>query len=427
MGSPRQPSTRLLSKAESLIIANAISLAGDVLFAFLWNARLILSAPSAGLVALGLSSVIGAAVGLGLGFKIAKLNNQAPILGVCAAVRAVVIAVVGLAALLNVSWVLPLSIIAQIGDVCVAVLTAGATLTLVSGKVSKDRFVRVLGFNQWLNRAAVSTAWLIGGVILSVWGAAVLLLIDFISFLPIIFLLFYWARYSRGLPLVKIGSRPSSETRQKLPMFASLHALIAIFGLIMLLGGLISRTTPLLWQSLFGLHTLFDVPDDIMLGLLFAVFSVGSILGAFVIANGLVASVIERHVDRWELLACVIGIMGVLVGTLVVAGLHPVVFVSDLAVLGFVNGMFYPMYVGKLRNVFEGSQLKQAFYYVDLLARFGDPLGSGAAGLFLLFMGVRGLYLICCLGLVVVAVLLLRPALHTPDPALNKSAEAYNL
>lgn len=407
-----------MGSAEVLVYANTVSIGGDVLFAFLWNAQLVLRAPALGLTLLGVSSFAGAALGLLLIPRVARIPNQARFLAFGTAIRTLAVASVIPAAQLGEAWTLSLAVLAQLIDVVVGVLTAGAVPTLIAERVKKDRFVQVMALSQSISRVAVLSAWLAGGALLSYLGVIGLLLFDVASFLPITFLLFYWARSSVGIKLVEDERNPKGEHLTSSPL--NLRIFVLAFGLIVILGSLVSRTTPLLWQTMFGQEKVISLPLDITLGLLFAVFTAGFFLGAIIATTPWGSQWITQRVKGWGFAILVSAGMGIALASLPLLGNRPLVLLVGLVFAGIVSGLLYPVFIGKARQSFEALELRQVFYYMGLVGRFGEPLGSGVAGIFLIFLNIKGLYFVSGIGIVIVAIALLlltnrKPVLSSPN------------
>jgi hypothetical protein len=406
---PDRP-TKILRSAELLVLANAVSVAGDVLFAFLWNGRLVLNAPTTALTLLGLASVIGAGSGLILGRRIARTRNQAKIVARGASIRAGAVACAAISTFLGTGLLLPFAVIAQIVDIAVGVLTAGAISTLISQRVSRERFTQMTALSQSASRTAVLVAWVLGGVLLARLRATGLLVVDVLSFLPVAMLLYSWSgdEEAKNLTLVRTTSRPSGE-RSAMPRT---HLLLSIltFALIYVFGSLVSRTTPLLWRDLFSHHQDIVGSLQITTGALFAVFAGGTLLGSSILSTTPGSRSLGQRITTVNGVVVVAVLLGVNLSILPVASSSPVLFFALLACAGIISGFLYPAFSGFVRHTYQDTDLKIAFYYMGLVGRFAEPLGSGLAGGLLVIARIRALYVFSGVGMAVASIVFLTVA-----------------
>lgn len=401
-----------------LIVCNAASVGGDILFAFLWNSRLILSVPTRGLMGLGLTSTVGIVLGVFVGYRVARVKNQALFLAIGSTLRAGAMAGAALYVLRFGQVNLPVGLAVQLLDTIVITLTSGTIMTLLAERVPKERFTQLVALNQALNQAAMVIAWFLGGVLLAYIHVFGLLIVDFLSFIPVTVVLYYMAAGRGGMPRDERRWAPTPSRHR-----GSMSPYVLVFAGMVLFGSLISRTTPLLWTFLY-VRT--DVPKDVVLGVLFATFVLGMFTSGALAATKRGSIHLTLSVARRGSPAGLVLMVGLSIATLPLLGSHPLLFVIGLFFCGCLSGLLAPLFMAKMRESFEGLALRQAFYYVGIIGRFGEPVASAISGALLLTLGIRELYVISGAGMTLVATTLYLLAVRRWSPGnISVSSEVH--
>lgn len=389
-----------------LVLTSAISVGGDVLLSFLWNSKLILKNPVLALSALGAVSIAGLAGGLVMAPFIARIRNQALFLSIGFALRMLAVACLAFASLAGDSFMLPVAAGVQVIDTVVTTLTAGAVTSLIANKASKEQFIQMQALNQSATRVAVLGAWLVGGFLLTYLSVFGMILVDVLSFVPLTLLLFAWSRHADSVSLFKGGITNPGNVDGAVSN-RRLAFLVLPYTAVVLLGSLISRTTPMLWKEMF---TYDLVPFDVLQGLLFAAF-VGGFLGAsMVLATKWGSTHMQGLLKTGRALPLFASLMGIAIALLPLVRFSAIVFFVTLLAVGFLSGLVPPCFSGKARMDLEGVPLRKTFYYMGLVGRFGEPVGSAMAGGLLFSLGITGLYLASGLGILLVSTVLVLEA-----------------
>jgi len=393
--------TSILYSPFTLVLAAGASALGDVLLSFLWNAKLIPYNPTLGLSSLGILSAIGITLGLTLAPYVTRLRNQAYFLAAGSALRALAVLALALAASAGDTSLLPFAGLVQVMDMMVAVLTAGAVNAILAEHFPKEMFVQVSGFNQVVGRTAVLSGWLLGGVLVALFSTVGLIWVDFVSFIPITVLLLVWARRTQGVAMLK--STQSEPQRDTVGDSAALLTTVLPYGIVFVLGSLVSRTTPLLWQASFPASTW---SYDISQGVLFATFVAGHLTAGLIVASKRGSQIFRTLLSRDYGLVLVTIFFGLSISILPLGKAHPLVMGVLLLASGLFSGFVPTAFLTTARTKHEGLLLRRVFHLMGLVGRFGEPAGGAIAGALLVWLSIPSLYAVSGIGIIVVATLL---------------------
>src|SRR6266568_4188657 len=317
--------------ATVLILAGALSSLGDVMFAFFWNASLLLSNPTLGLTLLGIVGTAGLVIGTAASPRASQIDRQALFLAVGSMVRVMAILGVAVTSFVAPQFLIASAIAVQFLDILVTIITAGTITMLISQVVSKDSFTRYIGLNRTAARTAVISGWVVGGILLQFAGMVGLLLGNVLCFVPIALVFFKW-RHRNDLKLIRVKDTLDKTIDNHPP--ARIIRLIAPFSGVIIVGSFVSRTPPLLWEALFP----NDNPSvSLLFGLLFGLFTVAFLAAGLLVAIPRAAKIIDENQHGFLLVAASTIALGISILALPLVK-SPLFFLADTAITGFVGG-----------------------------------------------------------------------------------------
>lgn len=375
------------AQIKGLSIVNAVSTAGDVLLAFFWNAILIVNRPSLGLIVLGVSTAVGIVVGISFS-RVVVRTRPTVLYAIASAFRMVCIGALAvyLGFVGNVGSVLVAAGAVQVIDTIANGLTAGTINNLIAELGTEGEFPQLVAFNQTVSRGGVLLAWLASGVAAATWGSSTLLYVDAVSFVPLIIWL---ARLSR-----QDVTKASSATDSSRASGVRQWDLVVPVGVLILFSALISRTTPVLWQSLFGRSS------PMIYGLLFAVFTGGYMLASIAATLRPVSSLVARVAADARMVYGAFAVSALLSATLIVwrGGIGSVLFACNLGLLGLLSGFGMLPLLTRVRRLVNPENQRRVFYVLGMVSRLGEPVGSALAGVVMGVTSASGLYLVSAAG-----------------------------
>jgi len=401
---------RWVISAALLVLASSFSTLGDVLFAFFWNAKLLLSNPSLGLGALGVVGIVGILVGVAVAPAAARITRQARFLALGSATRACAVASIALVSFIRPDYVIAAAIGVQFVDIVITLLTAGAITILLSEVTPKGAFTRVFGLNRTGSSTAAIGGWVVGGILFVLFSASSVLLACAASLVPVTLVFLFWSK--KQVTLVKSPSKPIEQ--QTRGLFRAIMGLVVPFAGLVILGSLVSRTSPLLWSSVFPSQ---GSSIALVFGLLFGFYTASYLAAGLVVATPWVASRIDSSKDTRVLIILPTTAMGASIAILPFLT-NPFLFLTDNVITGFTAGIIVPIYASRARQLYDGVSQKGAFYYMGILGRYGESVGSAIAGLILIGLTIGDLYVASGIGVIVVTLVglsILRPRQADPQ------------
>jgi hypothetical protein len=377
-------------KSRLLIFGIALSAAGDMLFAFFWNTQLIPKYPSLALATMGGASIFGLAVASILGKYLRKRFKPYGIILVGSIFRLISTFVfLQFFDLFAEATLINFAGIVFFVDLLVGVVSSGLADILISAALSRDEFISIQGFRQWVHKSALLVALIISPFLLKL-GVRWLLLIDVLSFVPIVFII---------LKFKSFELKQSNEGQGNLFWQAALRLGLPIL-VVTWLGGLVSKTSPLLWSN--------QISNAFLISAAFGFYLFGSILSGYFFGKTLIQSIIKTY-DHNLIFLRVTGVtVGITFFLLPFVRFNIGLFLSLILLSGLLCGALSLSLMSLVRQTFEGPKLNNIFLLSGLIGYWMMPVSDLSSSLILAKFPVEYIYFLTGTGFILFSLIFFR-------------------
>lgn len=378
-----------MREIKRLITAFSLSSGGDMLFAFFWNAALVSHNPSMSFSAMGLASLMGVLLASGLSPLIRRKLQAHTIItfGNVARALGTAIFLCSMQLLSNNHLIFAAAAVFFV-DMFVGVTSSGVLDIVMSNSLTKNDFISIQGFKQWTNKLFLLVALVLGPVLIKN-GSTWILIVDILTFIPLIIV----AQKFKG---ISVGGNSDYIHINKSSILTNLKLGLPFF-VIVFFGGLISKTTPLLWN-------ISRVEGTSFLAVLFGAFLSGNILSGFVFDNVKVQSIITNY-DNSGLVKIFGFLAGVSFLLMTVSTSSDFYFTAAVISSGFFCGSMSISFFRLLRSSFDGNSLNKVFILNGAIGYYLVPIADLAASVVLKHSKVATLYYISGSTFVVFSIL----------------------
>jgi MFS family permease len=378
-------SNRMARIFKIIFILSGISMMGDIFLAYIWNATIIPTHPSIGMLSFGILSSIGLFLGALINPIFGRMKTPLKVLTIGFIIR-----IFGVSGFLIFSAFIPRGIIvgasvSLLTDFIVNVFTAGIIFSIVSNHTEQEEYVSLVAFGQVFNQMGIILAWVVSGFLFSSIGTIGLIVVDIITFIPLLISLFAIQRVINEKTTANENGNNAFPTTTF--EFSSTIVLTLMF-VVFIVGSFVSRTTSLLYSKIFdNASSFFNVQ-----GILFAIYVSGYMLSNIFISNKRIVPYISKLYKLKVSILVLPLLMGGSLSVLPLLQSQVIFFYIGLFIAGFFTGFIPSFFASKIKRSFPTEQQARGFHLYGIISKYSESIGTALGGALLSIISVAGLY-----------------------------------